>query len=303
MATPITCSGHRAAIYALAKTHEADCFLSAGGDGWVVRWNTHIPDTGYLLATIGTQVFSLCEVIDQQCWVVGDMNGGMHWIDTPPTERTRSTRQHRKSVFDIQYSAPWLLSAGGDGVLTRWDVERRQAVESLQLSEHSLRSLALAKERNEIAVGASDSCIYLLDRSTLEVRSVIRGAHVPSVFTVAYSPDEHYLVSGGRDAMLRVWDLKAPTPQLISEQPAHWYTINHIAWSPCGRWWATASRDRTVKIWDARSFRLLRVLDPIRDGGHTHSVNRLLWLPQLLVSASDDRTLKLWETDTFDLDQ
>jgi len=95
--------------------------------------------------------------------------------------------------------------------------------------------------------------------------------------------------------MLRVWDLTGPVPRLVQEQPAHWFTINHIAWSPNGRYFATASRDKTVKIWDSATFRLCRVFDPVRNGGHISSVNRLLWLPEALISASDDRTIKIWK--------
>ncbi len=290
-----TCTGHRAAVYALATAKEPGHFLSAGGDGWIVSWDVRSPENGRLLATVETQVFSLLSLPDEARWVAGDMNGGVHWIDYQHPGLTYGLQHHQKGVFDLKYSAPWVFSAGGEGILTRWDAARGRPVESLQLTHRSLRSLALAHQRHEIAVGASDTCIYLIDADTWEIRHQINEAHSPSVFTVAYSPDERYLISGGRDAMLRVWGLSTGYPTLVSEQPAHWYTINHIAWSPDGHYFATASRDKTVKIWDGKTFQLLRVLEPMRDGGHLNSVNRLLWLPEALISASDDRTLKLWQ--------
>jgi WD40 repeat protein len=93
--------------------------------------------------------------------------------------------------------------------------------------------------------------------------------------------------------MLRVWDLENDF-QLISEQPAHLFTVNHIVFSPNGQLFATASRDKTLKIWDAQTFQLLKVVDTMRHGGHINSVNRLLWLPDCLVSCSDDKTVMLW---------
>jgi WD40 repeat protein len=104
------------------------------------------------------------------------------------------------------------------------------------------------------------------------------------------------LLSGGRDAMLRVWDVERDFA-LHSEQPAHWFTVNHIVFSPDGQLFATASRDKTLKIWDATDFRLLKVVDTVRHGGHINSVNRLLWLPGCLVSCSDDRTAMLWQVE------
>ena len=86
----------------------------------------------------------------------------------------------------------------------------------------------------------------------------------------------------------------------ISQQDAHWYTINAIALHPKGHLIATGSRDKTVKIWDAQTFKLLKVLDTLRDGCHVNSVNALLWLDNgILVSGSDDRTLILWGSDVF----
>lgn len=294
MATPFTCTGHRAAVYALAATDDTEQFLSAGGDGWIAEWKLQAPENGRLIATVQGQLFSLLHLPGQRRLVAGDMNGGVHWIDLERPEHTRGIQHHRKGVFDLKLNPPWILSAGGEGMLTRWDASTGRTVESLHLTYSALRTLALAPQRREVAVGASDASIYLLDSETLETRYTLPNAHVPSVFTVAYSPDERYLLSGGRDAMLRVWDLSADPPALVSEQPAHWFTLNHIAWSSDGRHFATASRDKTVKIWDGATFRLLRVLDPVRDGGHLNSVNRLLWLPQALLSASDDRTVKIW---------
>ncbi len=62
---------------------------------------------------------------------------------------------------------------------------------------------------------------------------------------------------------------------------------------------ATASRDKTLKVWETEGFQLLKVLEGRRDGGHSHSVNRLLWtnFNNWLVSCSDDRSIILWETD------
>jgi WD40 repeat protein len=114
------------------------------------------------------------------------------------------------------------------------------------------------------------------------------------VFSLAFSPDEQYLVSGGRDAMLRVWDVNDQFTQL-SVQPAHMYTINDLAFSPDGRFLITASRDRTIKCWDAQTFELLKVVDTLRYGSHPRSVNCLYWADQLLVSGGDDRQAMIWE--------
>lgn len=290
-----TCTGHRAAIYALAPSKDERHFLSAGGDGWVTEWSLDEPETGKLAASVGTQIFSLCCLPDSRL-VVGDMNGGVRWIDRSTPGDTRNIQHHKKGTYDLLAVGNWVFTAGGDGILTRWDLGKGHSVESFQLSNQALRSIAFSKRRNELAVGASDNSIYFLDIESFELKQTLKDAHQNSVFTIVYSPDGRYLLSGGRDALLRVWDLETELrlSPLSPEHPAHLFTVNHIAFSPDGQYFATASRDKTLKIWDARTFQLLKVADTIRYGGHINSVNRLLWLPDCLVSCSDDRTAILW---------
>jgi WD40 repeat protein len=289
-----TCTGHRGALYALAQGQNDRSFLSAGSDGWVVAWDLNDPENGRLLASVESQLFSLCHVPERQLVVTGNMNGGLHWIDLQTPENNRNIQHHPKGVYGLLAMEEFLFSIGGDGTLTHWSLESRRSVESYQLSNQALRCIAFSPARRELAVGASDHSIYLLDADTLEIRTVIESAHQQSVFTLCYTPDQKNLLSGGRDAMLRVWALD-DSIHCISEQPAHLFTLNHIAFSPDQGLFATASRDRTIKIWDAANFELLKVIDTLRYGGHVNSVNHLLWTNDCLVSCSDDRTIKLWE--------
>jgi WD40 repeat protein len=285
-------TGHRAALYALAVGASERHFLSAGGDGWITEWHLDQPDAGRVVAQVEGQIFSL-KSHPAGLLLAGDMLGGLHWIDRQQPADTRHTQAHTRGVYDIFFLENQLFTAGGDGVLTRWNLPTRRATESLHLSHRALRSLAFSEKNNLLAVGASDGSIYLLDPNTLAVLHRIEGAHTPSVFAVAWSPDGRYLLSGGRDALLHVWDAEEDFG-LVSSQAAHLFTINHLEFSPDGRHFATASRDKSIRIWDATTFQLQKALETVRDHGHLNSVNRLLWLPDALLSCSDDRTVVEW---------
>lgn len=295
-------TGHRAAIYALVNGFSSDTVLTAGGDKWIVEWNAEAPETGRLLATTEAQVYSMVQWPGaERRLVAGNMNGGLHWVDVDNPGAGRDIQHHQKGVFDLLVAGDALYSAGGEGILSRWDLHTARPVESLHLSHRSLRTLAHHPLRREIAAGASDGNIYLLDADTFALRHTLAGAHRPSVFTICYHPSRPVLLSGGRDAMLRAWHLpdvedKTALPVLLKEQPAHLFTLNHLVFAPDGRHFATASRDKTLKIWDADTFDLCKVADTIRDGGHINSVNRLLWRSDFLLSASDDRSLMWWAT-------
>lgn len=251
---------------------------------------------GRLLAKVETQIFSLCYLEKENRVVAGNMNGGVHWVDLANPETTKNILQHQKGVFAIQQVGDSLFTAGGAGMLTRWNIPNQKTVESLHLSNQSLRCIAYSEERNELAIGASDHNIYLLDATTLAIKNTIVKAHDNSVFTIQYSPDNQHLISGGRDAQLRVRVIENDFKE-ISAQPAHWYTINDIAFHPKGSIFATSSRDKTIKIWDATSFELLKVIETVRDQGHLNSVNRLFWseFEDYLVSCGDDRSIMIWD--------
>jgi WD40 repeat protein len=294
-------TGHNAAIFALSADSEMRYFLSGAGDGWVVRWDFETPELGRLLAKADTQIFSMLHLPDRRTVVVGNMNGGVHWIDLDQPEATRNIAQHRKGVFGIVRAGDQAFTIGGEGGITRWSIDKRRPLETLRLSNQSLRGIDYCAQRGELAVGASDNAIYLLDAATLNVRQILAQAHENSVFVVRYTPDGRYLLSGGRDAHLKVWDLEREAAP-VHAQPAHWFTINDIVFHPEGRWFATASRDKTIKIWNPDNFQLLKVLESARDRGHLNSVNRLLWSSyrDYLVSAGDDRGIIVWEVSEFD---
>ena len=121
-------------------------------------------------------------------------------------------------------------------------------------------------------------------------------AHSNSVFTLAYSPDLKWLISGSRDARLKVW-LTEEKFGLFEEIPAHLYAINHLAFSPDGKHFVTCSLDKSVKVWHTDSLTLLKVIDKARHAGHGTSVNKLLWstFQHQVLSASDDRTISSWD--------
>ena len=111
------------------------------------------------------------------------------------------------------------------------------------------------------------------------------------------SSDQQYLLSAGRDAHLKIWDLPSLTPK--HDIVAHLYAINHIAYSPDQQYFVTASMDKSIKVWDAHTFALKKVIDKSRHAGHGTSVNKLLWMPfsNFVISGSDDRSISVWKVD------
>ncbi len=286
-------TGHNAAVFAMTEGHDERHILTGAGDGWVVEWDLDAPEMGRLLAKVDRQIFSLLYLRNLDKIVAGNMDGGVHWIDLANPDAAKNIALHRNGVFGILAIENHVFTIGGDGKISRWAVDEMRVLESYYLANQALRCIDYCKPRNELAIGSSNGTVYLLDAETLELRQSIQAAHANSVFSIQYSPDSKYLLTGGRDAHLNAWDFSSNSEK-INSQSAHWFTINSICFSPDGRHFATASRDKTVKIWDASSFELQKVLEGGRDGGHFNSVNKILWSKAGLLSCSDDRTVVFW---------
>jgi WD40 repeat protein len=309
-------TGHQAAVFAVGEGRTPQHIISGAGDGWLVEWDLATPDVGRLLAKVERNIFSLQYLKNQNRIVVGDMDGGVRFVNLDNPEKTLNIKHHSKGCFDIQLFENQLFTIGGEGTITRWSVEESRSLESLQLSTKSLRALDICVEKREIAVGASDGNVYFLDFDTFDLKKTIKTAHSNSVFAVRYTPDGQHLLTGGRDAFLNLWQLADREAEPVFGVAAHLFTLNSIAFHPTKPTiFATASRDKTIRIWENQisdskfqmpnaklsnvqisSFKLVKVVDTIRSGCHIRSVNRLFWSPfgDYLVSVSDDRSLMIW---------
>ncbi|WP_303310489.1 WD40 repeat domain-containing protein [Hymenobacter sp. BT730] len=293
-----TLTGHRDCVYALAGAPESTLVYSAGTDGFVVEWDLENPARdGALVARVENSVYALKYIPEQNLLLLGHNFQGVQAIDLQARQLVHATALPPAAIFDIAYSKlrQRTYIALGNGTLAVLHASDLKLERLVPLSHKSLRCLSLHEERNELAVGGSDHLVRILDLETFTLKQTIPGA-TNSVFATCYSPDGRFLLTAGRDAHLRVWDVAAGYTERLSVV-AHLFAINHVTYSPDGRFVATCSMDKSIKLWDADSFRLLRVLDRARHAGHGTSVNKLFWSAHRnrLVSCSDDRTLAVWQ--------
>jgi len=292
-----TLAGHRDAVYALTGG-AAGTVYSGSADGMVVGWDAAEPARdGELLARVENSVYALRHLPALDLLVLGHNFQGIKAVDLTRKQLAFATALPPVAIFEllVSDSRQRLYAALGDGTLAVLRLPDFRLEKLLRLATKSLRCLALHEGRGELAVGSSDTFTRVLDLDALTTKYTL-GESTNSVFSVAYSPDGAHLLTAGRDAQIRTWDVAAGYA-LAGAVPAHLYTIHHLAYSPDGRYLASCSLDKSIKLWDAATLTLLRVLDRARAAGHGTSVNRLVWpgTENRLVSCSDDRSLAVWQ--------
>jgi len=289
-----TFSGHRDCVYTLEGASEIFQFFSAGGDGLVVRWDLRKPDAGELFAQIPASIYALCfDKIKNQLWI-GQNFEGIHLIDVESKEEINSIKITSASIFDIKIHNENAFVGLSDGTIVVMDVDSFTVKKHIKASDKSVRNIAINSFRSEFSVAYSDFSVKIFDLNNFSLKLVV-NQHTNSVFTLCYSSDYQYLITGGRDAHLKILAVNQKY-NLYKDIPAHLFAINDIKFSPNGKYFATCSMDKSIKIWDTQQFNLLKVIDKSRHAGHGTSINKLWWseYENLLVSASDDKRISVW---------
>jgi WD40 repeat protein len=289
----ITLTGHKDGIYSVIPAPDPASFLSASGDGMVVLWEPDGSENGQLIASVPNSIYSICLLPDKNQVVLGHNYEGIHLIDLKEKKETGSVKITTSAIFALASLGNTVYAGTGDGELILVDAGSLTIRGSVKKSQKSIRTIV--SDGDHLAAGYSDHYIRIFDLPRLQMIHEFK-AHENSVFSLKYSPDGRYLLSGSRDARLKIWD-RQDGYRLKEEIVAHIYTINAIDYRADGKYFATCSMDKTIKIWDAAQFKLLKVIDKTRHEGHLTSVNKIFWssYKNRLISCSDDRTISVWD--------
>ncbi|MDY6897618.1 MAG: NACHT domain-containing protein [Cyanobacteriota bacterium] len=113
------------------------------------------------------------------------------------------------------------------------------------------------------------------------------------ILSLAFSPDDKLLVTGGADGEIRIWEVESGKQILNFRGHNHW--ASSVAFSPDGNTIASCSYSGAVKLWDFKTGEFLRVLR-----GHTNKVRGICFNSNgnILLSCGDDQTIKIWDVNT-----
>lgn len=122
--------------------------------------------------------------------------------------------------------------------------------------------------------------------------------HVDSVYSVAISPDESFIVSASLDKTLRLWHRPASSAlyRFAESVVVHKDFCLSVCISPDSRWIASGSKDRTIQIGEVlKDDADIKYQHQLVIQGHRNSVISVAFSKDmLLASGSGDFRARLW---------
>ncbi|XP_017295636.1 PWP2 small subunit processome component [Kryptolebias marmoratus] len=227
-----------------------------------------------------------------------------------------------------------LVTAFASGVFHLHELPEFNLIHSLSVSDQRIASAAINASGDWIALGCSRMGQLLVWEWQSESYVFKQQGHFNNMAALAYSPDGQYVVTGGDDGKVKVWNTNSGLCFVTFTE--HTSSVTSVTFTSSGFVVVSASLDGTVRAFDLHRYRNFRTFTSPRPaqfsslavdvsgelvsagaqdsfeiflwsvqtgrllevlGGHEGPVSSLCFSPvqSILASASWDRTVRLWD--------
>ena len=284
----IAFSGHSAPVYAC--TADKNWIYSTAGDRFVTRIDALTGLQDAFTVKLDSAAYSLGLTEHSKLLIIGCTNGTIIAIDPESKKLAWEHNFLGKAIFSCADcpQEQFIVLGDTEGNLLIVDYAGT-LLTSFLLDCGKIRQLK--RFDNFLFAACQDGKWRQFELPTFnEVNSGF--AHDGGVTALTFFPSSHTLLTGGKDAHLRLWDIV--TGKELQAVPAHYQVIYGIE-KLGSEELITVSMDKTIKVWDSVSMKVKQRIE-FKQGGHNRSVNGCVVLSEnSFATFSDDRQVIVFE--------
>ena len=169
----------------------------------------------------------------------------------------RTFEGHTDWIGSLCMSQRYALSGGGDRTLRLWDLASGRCLRTLEGHTDWVLCVHLSSDGRYAlsggGMGGSDRNPRTGDKS-VRIWDVASGrclrkleGHTAAVYSVCFSPDARFAISGGWDRTLRVWEVASG--RCLRTLEGHTDVVRAIRLSSDGRYALSGGLDKTLRLW------------------------------------------------------
>lgn len=145
---------------------------------------------------------------DGQKIAVGDEVGNVFLLDVNNLSTIAVFKSHvgKVSALKFSHNSKKLFSGGEDRNLAEYNLENNFEKTVHDFGQGSISSISLDSRNRYLAIGSKDKTIYILDLKKTGGNTIYLENHDNNVNSVAFSDDNKYLISGGWDGVIKLWN-------------------------------------------------------------------------------------------------
>jgi WD40 repeat protein len=297
-------SGHTEAIHGVAFSRDSSKLVSVGGDFHVRVWESTTGAAIRAEAPYKGVVFSAAFHPNSRSVLVGGAEPNVAKLLDAATLAVRQVYEgHTAQVTAVAISHDGKTVATGstDRSIKLFDAANGVCYRTVAGHAEEVTSLSFSPDGTRLASASLDHTCRIWELGSTEPIRVLGGdkpAHDRAVSSAAYSTNNRYVVTAGRDKLVKVWD--AQTGELVKTLKGHKDAVTCAVFSPKGKYVLSCGGDKVLKRWDWAKGQVVRTYGGAK--GHKRAVIAAAFSPdgKKIVSGSADRTVKVWDTATGD---
>ena len=169
-----------------------------------------------------------------------------------------SCENHSQPVRGLAYApgvSEWFVTCSDDTTIRVWDASDYSVVAKNQVKDFSRPTFPTSVTMSVEAIISGWTDGQIRCHGTEDGRHLfnISDAHRDGVNAVQFSSNERFVISGGAQGEVRVWELRSR--DLVSHLKEHTMAVTSVALFPDDVHAMSCSRDRSLLCWDLRAER------------------------------------------------